>query len=362
MKRLFVAATRQNDGKTSVSLGLVAAFKDKFKHIGFIKPVGQRYVIEEGVKVDKDSVLMKRIFGFSENLKDMNPISVPAGFTEEYILRGKKEDLIRQVEEAFSRVCKDKDFVLIEGTGHAGVGSVFDLSNAAVAKLLKAKVVLVSRGGIGRPIDEIVLNKTLFEKEGVEMVGVIINKVLPEKQEKIEDITRKGLERKGIKLFGVIPYREYLTGPCISQVAEELNGKVLCGGERLENRIGKIIVGAMGPHRMLGYLENDCLIITPGDREDVILTTMSYHLSKAEQNFRISGLVLSGGINPHQTVMDLLKTANIPVVVAEEDTYTVASKVHDLKVKIRPNDKEKIDMVTEMISKYVNMEELCDSL
>ena len=88
---------------------------------------------------------------------------------------------------AFDIVAWEKDFVIIEGTGHAGVGSVFDLSNATVAKLLQSKVIIVSRGGIGRPIDEISLNLALFEKQGVEVIGAIINKVVPEKMEMLKE-------------------------------------------------------------------------------------------------------------------------------------------------------------------------------
>ena len=100
--------------------------------------------------------------------------------------------------------------ILSEGTGHAGVGSVFDLSNARVAKLLKCKVILVTTGGIGKPIDEVALNKALFDKEGVELVGVILNKVLPGRLDYIAEFARRGFERLGIDLLGVIPQETIL--------------------------------------------------------------------------------------------------------------------------------------------------------
>jgi len=89
--------------------------------------------------------------------------------------------LIKKIQKAFDRVAWEKDFVLCEGTGHAGVGSVFDLSNAQVAKILGAKVVIVTEGGIGKPIDEVSLNQALFDREGVEVIGVILNKVIIKK-------------------------------------------------------------------------------------------------------------------------------------------------------------------------------------
>ena len=84
-KRIFVAATRQNTGKTTMSLGIIAVLKKHFNNIGFIKPVGQRYLLESGYKVDEDSVLIEHVYGMHDGgceLKDMSPIAVEKGFTE----------------------------------------------------------------------------------------------------------------------------------------------------------------------------------------------------------------------------------------------------------------------------------------
>ena len=140
-------------------------------------------------------------------------MAVARDFTRNYIERGDEHDLKRQIWRAFRAVDGASDFVVIEGTGHAGVGSCFDMSNAHVAKLLKAKVILVSGGGIGSPIDEVLLNRCLFASQGVEIMGVILNKVLPEKMEEVEYYNRKGLARFGLELLGVLPYQEQLTGP-----------------------------------------------------------------------------------------------------------------------------------------------------
>ena len=127
----------------------------------------------------------QRFFGIKCNIKDMSPVAIDRGFTERYIENGADEDYARVIKDSFDKVAKDKDLVIIEGTGHAGVGSVFGFSNATVAKLLDANVMLISSGGVGKPIDEFMLNKALFDKEGVKLAGVIVNKVLPEKYDKI---------------------------------------------------------------------------------------------------------------------------------------------------------------------------------
>jgi len=269
MKKIFIAATKQNDGKTTVSLGLIYNFKDRFKKVAFIKPIGQRYLEEEGVKVDEDSVLIEKVTASCKvrcGLKDMSPVAVEKGFTEKYINSPDKKPITSQIKQAFRHVSRGQDLVIIEGTGHAGVGSVFDHSNATVARLLGSKVIIISSGGIGRPIDEIVLNKALFEKEGVKVLGVIINKVLPNKFDKINRLVRKGLERKKIDVLGVIPYNPMLSQPTIEQILEETDFEVLCGRDYLERSVSQIIVGAMEPQDAVKYIVNDSLMITPGDR------------------------------------------------------------------------------------------------
>ena len=365
MKKIFIAATKQNDGKTTVALGLIFNLKDRFKNIGFIKPIGQRYLEEEGEKVDEDSILVERsleLCGIKCELKDMSPVAVERGFTEKYILDPDREKLTSQIEASFSRMSQNKDLIVVEGTGHAGVGSVFDHSNAAVAKLLGTKVILISSGGIGRPIDEIVLNKSLFEKEGVEFLGVVVNKVLPEKFSRVNIMIRRGLERKGIEVLGVIPYFPLLSYPSVEQILDETDYKLLSGREGLNNLVKKIVVGAMEPHNALNYLIDRTLLITPGDREDMILASLGSYFVRSTKEVHISGIVLTGNLLPHKTIMNLVKQTKIPILLAKDDTYSVASCIHDLMVKIRPKDKEKIEAVKRIINKHVDLDRIIKKL
>ena len=357
-KRIFIAATQQNDGKTTVSLGLMAAFGKRYKKIGFIKPIGQRYLVEQGYKIDEDSVLIERVFGIDCRLKDTSPVAIERGFTEWYIRNGKQQPIGRQIKESFRRVAQGKDLVIIEGTGHAGVGSCFDWCNASVAKLLCSKVILVTSGGIGRPIDEIMLNKALFDKAGVELIGVIINKVMPEKYDKINKLVRLGLARKKIGVLGVLPYRPVLNAPTVRQIREELDTAILIGKENAHNIIEHIVIGAMGPHEALKFIREKSLIITGGDREDIILAALSSQICSVQHQPRISGLVLTGGIKPHRSVLELVKNTNIPVMFVKDDTYTTAKKIHDRTIKIQPEDKEKIATVTNMLEKYVDIDRI----
>lgn len=355
-KKIFIAATRQNDGKTTVSLGLIAAFQKRYKAVGFIKPVGQRYLIQDGQKVDEDSILIEALCGIKDNLQDMSPVAVEKGFTEKYIKHPKKSKLIKTIKNAFKNVSEAKDIVIIEGTGHAGVGSCFDLSNAMVAKMLDSKIILIASGGIGRPIDEILLNAALFEKYGVEIAGIIVNKVMFEKYDKVNELVRKGLKRKGVEVLGVMPYQKLLSSPTVGEISDELKIDFIYGRMNAHNTVNKILVGAMQPHEAWNYIEEGSLIITPGDREDMILMAMSSYLLSPKETSMIAGIVLTGGIMPHKRINNLIQRSGIPVLFANDDTYKVTSDIHDLVVKIKPNDTVKAEIAIKMVEEYVDID------
>ncbi|MBI5400360.1 AAA family ATPase [Candidatus Saganbacteria bacterium] len=361
-KRVYIAATRQNDGKTIVSLGLFAALKKRLGKIGYIKPVGQHYLVVDGKKIDKDAVLIDQVYNPAGNLPDMSPIAVPHGFTEHYIQHGKKDVLSQRIQRAFKNIQKVNDFVLIEGTGHAGVGAVFDMSNSDVASLLHSKVILVSIGGVGKPIDEIMLNKAMFDQKGVEVLGVIINKVHEKKIKKISRLVRAGLARKKIELFGVIPYRETLSSPTIQQLLEDLDGKLLGGAGGLQNNIHRMIIGAMPPHEALGYFGRGTLLITPGSREDLVLAAMSGSLGGQAAAYGVSGIILTGKITPHRHVLQLISDFDLPIIQVKADTFSVASYIHDLIVKIRPSDRSKICATEELVENHVNIDRILEKL
>lgn len=357
--RVFIAATRQNDGKTTVSLGLLAALQKFYPRIGYIKPVGQRFVEIDEQKIDEDTVLMDRVYKLNCPLVDMSPIAVEPDFTRKYLQSSNSEALVKKIQKAFDRVAWEKDFVLCEGSGHAGVGSVFDLSNARVAKVLSAKVVIVSRGGIGKPIDEVALNQALFEKEGVEIIGVILNKVMPDKLDFITEFARRGLKRKGLELLGVIPHQPILTRPSVELIREELKAEILNRPDQIQNLVDDVVVGAMGVQNAITSFHRGVLLIASSDREDLILAAATTLFS---QNEGLAGIVLTGQVQPSSSLLKVIHQMHFPVLLASEDSYDVASKVHDLIVKTRPNETQKISLIRDLVARYVDVNRINKSL
>jgi BioD-like phosphotransacetylase family protein len=357
--RVFIAATRQNEGKTTTSLGLLAALQKYYPRIGYIKPVGQRFVEIEEQKIDEDTVLMDRVYSLNCPLVDMSPIAVEPDFTRKYLQSSNNEALVKKITKAFDRVAWEKDFVLCEGSGHAGVGSVFDLSNAQVAKILGAKVIIISQGGIGKPIDEVYLNQAVFEKEGVEVIGVILNKVTSDKMEYITEFARRGLKRKGLDLLGVMPHREILSRPTIGSIQEDLMCERLNDCDDDNAIVGSVVIGAMAAQNAISHFKARSLVITPGDREDIV---MAAAVVAADPKQHLSGIILTDNLRPNPAVMKIIAKASFPILLAKEDSYEVASRVHNMTVKTRPADTEKISVIRDIFAEHVDVDKILKAL
>ncbi|MFT5387945.1 MAG: BioD-like phosphotransacetylase family protein, partial [Candidatus Omnitrophota bacterium] len=325
LKNIFISSIHQNAGKTTICLGLFKALKSRRIKASFIKPVGQELVDVGNAHIDKDSYLIGEVFKTNKQYDKMSPVTIPRGFTEEYITKPDKEKIKNKILDSFNFLKRDKSAMIVEGTGHAGVGAVIDHSNADVAALLGSKAIIISGGGIGKCIDEIMLNKALFDQSGVEIIGVIVNKVRQDKYDKIKKVLGKGLENKGIKLLGVIPLQPLMSSPTINQVKSRLGLEVLCGKEGTQRRVTNTIVAAMEPHNMIHYLKPGTLVITSGDRVDNILLAVSSHLVKGGNKDHISGIILTGGLMPNPKIIDLLRKSDIPVLISDHDTYAIAA-------------------------------------
>ena len=345
-------------GKTTVILGLFAEMCRRGVKPGYIKPVGQRWSEVDGVRADNDAFLLRYVLDASDDVQFMSPVTVPRGFVDEYIMTRDQHGLREKICQALEQMKSRHTQLLVEGTGHAGVGSCLDLSNAEVAKLAESKVVIISGGGVGSVIDQISLNRCLFESRGVQVVGAILNKVLPEKQDRVRKMVGRGLANLGTKLLGVIPYDRRLTTPTMGQIATVLHCDIVSGKDLLSNRVENTVVGAMEPQNMVKHIRENTLIITPGDRIDNILVSISFQLHRVQSEFGIAGLVLTGGLVPHFTVVDLLRRSGLPALLCQEDTYTTSSRIREMVFKIRAEDGDKIATAQELVAKHVDLDRL----
>ena len=368
-----------NRGKTTVALGLLAALIERGVETGFIKPIGQRYAVVDGQPADEDAILMRSALGLHDPLGVMSPVTIPRGFTKAHIMGKAEQDLPARIRAAHRQVAHGREAVLVEGTGHAGVGSVIGLSNAQVARMLGAPALIVSEAGVGRPIDEIVLNHALFARHGVEVVGAIVNKVDADAHPSLPDVLREGLARHGIELLGMLPYRPLLSNPTLSMLVEQIAGEVISRAPDMDRVIEHVAIGAMQPRHLVERVGPGSLLIVPGDRTDVIHATLAANRAARDRGerrglFRVGrrptfgraptdprrtelvGMVLTGGYRPRPRDLEAIRAAGMFAYLVEEDTYETASAVHDLLVKIHPADTEKIELTRRLVAEHLDVE------
>jgi len=357
--RIFVAATRMNDGKTTTCLGLTAALQTMGLNVGYIKPIAQRIVQSGEDQVDEDTLLIDGLFSLDIPIAAMSPVAIGPEFTKNYLENPNEigPQLKDRICRAFDRAAYGKDIIVVEGSGHAGVGSVFGASNADNAKVLGSKALIVAAGGIGKPIDEIALNKALFDQSGVEVVGVILNKVLPDKIDFIRDFASRGLKKLGVPLIGVIPLQETLVYPNLDQVAEETKARWIHQPAGLR-RVRRVVIGAMSARRAADYFRvNGTLVIVPGDREDLLEAFIEGGGAKS-----LSGIILSNGLLPNDILMKKLTDAGIPVAAVESESFAVTARINNMTVKTMRQDSDKIPIIEKMIRESVDIPALLKSI
>ena len=357
--RVFVAATRMNDGKTTTCLGLTAALQTMGLNVGYIKPIAQRIVQSGEDQVDEDTLLIDGLFSLDIPIAAMSPVAIGPEFTKNYLENPNEigPQLKDRICRAFDRAAYGKDIIVVEGSGHAGVGSVFGASNADNAKVLGSKALIVAAGGIGKPIDEIALNKALFDQSGVEVVGVILNKVLPDKIDFIRDFASRGLKKLGVPLIGVVPLQETLVYPNLDQVAEETKARWIHQPAGLR-RVRRVVIGAMSARRAAEYFRvNGTLVIVPGDREDLLEAFIEGGGAKS-----LSGIILSNGLLPNDILMKKLTDAGIPVAAVESESFAVTARINNMTVKTMRQDSDKIPIIEKMIRESVDIPALLKSI
>lgn len=361
---LFIAATGQNVGKTTLCLGILANLKKRFDKIGFIKPVGQQHVkVENDINVDKDVVLFKKYFNLSSDWLDMSPVIIPAGFTREFLdQKITEESMQKKIKQAFNKIHAQSSYTIVEGTGHVGVGSIVNMNNARVASELGLDVVIIASGGLGSAHDELAMNITMCQHYNLNVHGVILNRVLDEKREMIMDYIPKSLKKWGIPLLGCVPYNAFLNTPAIKDF-EGLFDTVLLSGEQHRYRHfqnTRLVAGSLETFRQ--EIRPSELIITPASREDIIQATIEKHRESLDQQGKDlhCGMILTSMHPPRAEIIKEIRKVDIPTLYAPLCSYDAMKMITSFIAKIRMEDVLKVEKAIKLVEENINFDLLCN--
>ncbi len=360
---LFIAATGQNVGKTTLCLGILANLKKRFNSVGFIKPIGQQHVKIEGhINVDKDVVLFKEHFGLSSDWKDMSPVIIPAGFTREFLDNKVSEELLKnKILQAFDKIYSQHAYTIVEGTGHVGVGSIVNLNNAKVASELGLDVVIIASGGLGSAHDELAMNITMCQHYGLKIHGVILNRVLDDKRDMIMEYIPKSLKKWNIPLIGCVPFNAFLNTPAIKDFESLFNTALLAGEQHRYRHFQNTRLVAGSLEAYCHEMQPNELVITPASREDIIQATLERHrtsLAKEGKDFQ-GGMILTSAHAPRQQIIEEIRKADIPVLYAPLCSYDAMKKITSFIAKIRTEDVLKVEKAIKLVEENLDFDLLC---
>jgi len=258
--------------------------------------------------------------------------------------------------------------VVYEGTGHPGVGTVVNLSNARVAKMLGAGVVMIVEGGIGRTIDRLNMSISLFHEEKVPILGVIVNKVKPEKIEEIRFYLDKKLREMGMPLLGILPYDQRLSFPIMETIRQAVQGKVIMNGDCMNNRIEDIIAGSLIDLDEFSTFRNILLVSSIKRLNTAVEKVEAISRIKNLKNSPLSGVIVTGD-GRHAKWYDegdlnnpYFRKNQIPVITTKLDTFGSVVKINRIEVKINTRTPWKIKRAIELIHEHVEFDLLLDQL
>jgi hypothetical protein len=360
-RKVFIAATGQDCGKTTTSLSLLHLARKRYRRVGFIKPVGPKPIRHEDFWIDKDAALVARVFDLEDNIRLMSPVVVQPGDTRK-VLDGviTRAQLEKQLLEACRELDKCCDFLIIEGAGHSGVGSVLGLNNARVAKLLDAPVLMVSGGGIGHVIDDVSMNLALYKMEGANVRIVMPNKLIAEKRAQTLGYMTKAFAGHDFIVHGGFNYSPILAGPTLLHIAKLFDQPLRATHDQAMHIIKHIQLAAASTEKVVEYLKDSTLLLVNSSRDELLVMLASlYHIHEYRE--KLSGVLISG-VNPiARLTQQVLDDSELPFIRTAQLTSTVFQTVTRDVSKITADDQEKINLVKELAEQDLDFD-LIDSM
>ncbi|QJP34745.1 phosphate acetyltransferase [Nonlabens sp. Ci31] len=358
-KAIYIATTSSNSGKSIVSIGLMQLLLKKVVKVGYFRPIIDD--IEPG-KLDNHINTITSFFNLDIKFEDAY------AFQRSDVLRkineDKDDEIIHTIINKYKAIEKRFDFVIVEGTSFSGQGSMIELDiNVVIAKNLGIPAIILASGE-GSTLEGLVSDLQItydsFKDREVEVLSVIANKVAPENQALIVAELRKQLPSNVI--VNAIPLNPILSNPSIKEIVEELHATVLFGESHINNQAGYFSVGAMQLRHYLTHLKENSLVITPGDRADIILGALQANISV---NYpAISGIVLTGGLLPEEAIIKLIEglAEVVPIISVKGGTFSVANHIGTIKSQIYAQNIQKIETSIKDFDTYVQEDALVERL
>ena len=358
-KAIYIATIEANSGKSIIALGLMHLLLGRMARVGYFRPIINDY--PEGVQDNHIETILSYF-------------KIPMEYEEAYACtrsevvqknsRNQEDQVLDKIISCYKAVESKFDFVLVEGTDFVGEGAIIEWDfNVLIAKNLGIPAIIISSGrskGIEEFENSLVLACDSFADRGVKVLMVVANKIQAENREMV--LQRLEKELPSDTLVAAIPHNPALANPSIREIVSALNGIVLFGEDHLDNRVGHFGVGAMQLRNYLTYMGQDSLVITPGDRADIILGALQANISKNYPT--VSGIFLTGGLLPEESITRLIEGLSevVPIISVQQGTYAATNEIGAVKPRIYAENHRKIERSLKDFSRFLPEDALAERL
>jgi len=357
---LYITATEAQSGKSAIALGVMEMLHRRIGRVGFFRPIINVANEEEH---DNDIELISSYFSLDIPYEKMFGYTM-AEVTELAAL-DKEDEIIEGILSKYNELKQYCDFILVEGTDFVeSTAAIEFVVNAAIINNLGCPALVVANA-FEKTAEEIIqsINITtdsLFDR-GCRIVGTIVNRT---GKGIGKEVIRKLKNTKQFKdqLLFSIPDDEILGKPTVKEVAQNLNAEILCGKDRLIRHVRSFTVAAMHLRHFLTRVKPGTLIITPGDRADIIIASLAVVASNTMDN--ISGIVLTGGLKPENPIMKLVQgfALMVPIISVKTDTFDTAANIQKIHAKLTADNERKIHRALGLFDKHVKVMKLGDKV
>jgi len=360
---LYITSTAPRSGKAVMSLGIMEMLSRRIRKIGYFRPI-----IPEGGPDNNIQLILKR---YALDIPYEAMFAYTHDTAQDMFARGETDELIKGIVSKYKALERRCNFVLCEGTDYTGVSSAFEFDfNAAVANNLGAPILPVINGR-GKSTDEVRdafrIAQEAFEHQGCVILATIINRYTGNDLPQLgESLRTPGDKRPPVY---IIPNEDFLGKPTVGEIARALTGDCIqCEPDGMNREVQHVVVAAMQLRNFLDHLEEGALIITPGDRADIILGTLATFFSETYPN--VAGIILTGGLAPEppvQRLIDGLRSTRVsrmptPVISVATDTYQTATNAHAVRAALTPDNERKIATALGLFESHVDVEALEDRI
>jgi phosphate acetyltransferase len=355
-KNLYITSIEARSGKSAITLGVMEMLLRNIDKVAFFRPIIQDSVAG---KKDNDIELIRQHYNLKIDYKDCFCYTVKEA--QELIVQNKQEQLLDTILARYKELEINYDFVLCEGSDFESSTVAFEFDiNSLIAENIGSPILLVCNAhnkAIDKLLGSVEMAVGSFEEKGLKVISVIVNRVLEEEAGKIKKALLESRYFKDRPLY-LIPNEDALGKPTLTEIAEYLEAEVIYGEKYLNKQTKKYTIGAMQVVNFLKSVNEGSMVITPGDRIDILLGCIVAHQSSAMPN--IAGIILTGGFQLEEHILKMIQGFQppMPILSVKPNTYQTASKLDNIHSLLSQKTSSKISMALGLFEENVNIQEL----